>query len=69
MEISLENLHVYKVLPYVPVRIPSKSQHPPPPPPPPPPPLFFGFDIFMNYAKIRQFTLGTTVITFLSLPL
>ena len=26
MEISLENLHVYKVLPYVPVRIPSKSQ-------------------------------------------
>ena len=29
MEISLENLHVYKVLPYVPVRVPSKSQHPP----------------------------------------
>ena len=64
MEISLENLHVYKVLPYVPVRIPSKSQHPPPPSPP----LFFGFYIFMNYAKIRQFTLGATVITFLSLP-
>ena len=37
MEISLENLHVYKVLPYAPVRIPSKSQHPPPPSPP----LFF----------------------------
>ena len=63
MEISLENLHVYKVLPYAPVRIPSKSQHPPPTF------FFFGFDIFMNYAKIRQFTLGTTVITFLSLPL
>ena len=65
MEISLENLHVYKVLPYAPVRIPSKSQHPPPPPHL----FFFGFDIFMNYAKIRQFTLGATVITFLSLPL
>ena len=65
MEISLENLHVYKVLPYAPVRIPPKSQ----PPPPPPHLFFFGFDIFMNYAKIRQFTLGATVITFLSLPL
>ena len=62
MEISLENLHVYKVLPYAPVRIPSKSQHPPHL-------FFFGFDIFMNYAKIRQFTLGATDITFLSLPL
>ena len=39
MEISLENLHVYKVLPYAPVRIPSKSQHPPPPPHL----FFFGF--------------------------
>ena len=66
MEISLENLHVYKVLPYAPVRIPSKSQHPPPPLPTS---FFFGFDIFMNYAKIRQFTLGATDITFLSLPL
>ena len=65
MEISLENLHVYKVLPYAPVRIPSKSQHPPLSPPL----FFFGFDIFMNYAKIRQFTLGAIVITFLSLPL
>ena len=65
MEISLENLHVYKVLPYTPVRIPSKSQHPPPLPTS----FFFGFEIFMNYAKIRQFTLGATVITFLSLPL
>ena len=64
MEISLENLHVYKVLPYAPVRIPSKSQHPPHPHL-----FFFGFDIFMNYAKIRQFTLGATDITFLSLPL
>ena len=37
--------------------------------PPPPHLFFFGFDIFMNYAKIRQFTLGATDITFLSLPL
>ena len=61
MELSLENFYVYKVLPYAVVRIPSKSHHFPP--------SFFGFDIFMIYAKIRQYTLGATVITFLSLPL
>ena len=62
MEFRVENFHVYKVLPYALVRIPSRKHSPPPPPP------FFGFDMFMNYAKIRQYTLGATVITFLSLP-
>ena len=62
MELSLENFYVYKVLPYAVVRIPSKSHHSPP---------FFlaSTYIFMIYAKIRQYTLGATVITFLSLPL
>ena len=51
---------MYKVLPYALVRIPSKNHHTTAV-------FFFGFDIFMNYAKIRQSTLGATVITFFSL--